>query len=58
MIQKGKFYVAPCGVIHSVFFISATSKASIYGVFDLSIFITASLRLIVWIIRSTLPMAL
>ena len=39
--------MTPCGVILSVFFISATSEANLYGVFDWSIFITANLRLIV-----------
>ena len=38
--------MTPCGVIFSVF-ISATSEANLYGVFDWSIFITANLRLIV-----------
>ena len=52
--QKG----APCGVILSVFIISATSEASLYGVFDWSIFITANLRLVVRIILSTTHMAL
>ena len=45
--QKGESFVTPCGVILSVFVISATSKAGLYGVFDWSIFITANLRLIV-----------
>ena len=44
---KVENFVTPCGVILSVFIISATSEASLYGVFDWSIFITASLRLIV-----------
>ena len=45
--SKGEIFVTPCGVILSVFFISATSEASSYGVFDWSILITANLRLIV-----------
>ena len=46
--SKGETFVTTCGVIRSVFFfISTTSEASLYGVFDRSIFITANLRLIV-----------
>ena len=50
--SKGENFVTPCVVILSVLFlrlfnISATSEASLYGVFDWSIFITANLRLIV-----------
>ena len=39
--------MTPCGVILSVFIVTATSEANLYGVFDWSIFITAILRLIV-----------
>ena len=45
--SNGEIFVTPCCVILSVFIISATSEASLYGVFDWSIFITANLRLIV-----------
>ena len=57
-VSKGEIFVTPCGVILNTFIISATSEANLYGVFDWSILITASLRLIVWIIRSTTPIAL
>ena len=56
--SKGEIFVTPCDVIRKVFIISATSEASRYGVFVLSILITASLRLNVCIIRSTTPIAL
>ena len=54
--SKGEIFVTPCGVILSVFIISATlsvfiisatSEANLYGVIDWSIFIAANLRLIV-----------
>ena len=56
--SKGEIFVTPCGVIRKIFIISATSKASRYGVFVLSILIIASLRLNDCIIRSTTPIAL
>ena len=45
--SKGETFMTLCGVILCVFIISATSEANLYDVFDLSIFITANLRLIV-----------
>ena len=33
-VSKGEIFVTPCGVFLSVFFISATSEANLYGVFD------------------------
>ena len=44
---KNEVFVTPCGVILCVFVICATSEASLYGVFDWSVFINANLRLIV-----------
>ena len=54
---KGEIFVTPCGVIRKVHIISATSEARRYGVFVLSILITASLRLSVCIFRSAIPIA-
>ena len=45
--SKAEIFVPPFGVILSVFIISATFEANLYGVFDWSIFITANLRLFV-----------
>ena len=33
-VSKGEIFVTPCGVFLSVFIISATSEANLYGVFD------------------------
>ena len=56
--SKGDVFLTPCGVTLNVYIISATSEANLYAVFDGSILMTANLRLIVWIIRSTTPIAL
>ena len=56
--SNGEIFVKPCGVILNIFLISATSEASRYSVFVLSILITASLRFSVCIILSTTPIAL
>ena len=56
--SNGENFVTPCGVILNVFIFSATSEARRYGVFVLSILIIASLRLSVFIILSTTPIAL
>ena len=56
--SNGETLVTPCGVILNDLIILATSEASLYGVFVLSIFITASLRFNVCIILSTNPIAL
>ena len=42
--SNGEIFVTPCGVILSNFIIFATSQASLYGVFVLSIFNTYNLR--------------
>ena len=45
--SKCEFFLTPCGVILSVFNISAKSEANICGVIDWSVLITAKLSLIV-----------
>ena len=55
---KGEIFVTPCGVMRKGFIISATSKASLYGVFAGSILINPNQRFNVCIILSTAPMAL
>ena len=55
--SNGEISVTLCGVIINVLIISATADASWYGVFVLSIFMTASLRFIVCIILFTTPIA-
>ena len=57
-VSNGEIYVTLCGEILSVSIISATSEASLYGVFVLSILMTANLRFKVCIILSTTPTAL
>ena len=54
----GEIFVTLCGVILNVLIILATSDASLYGVFVLLIFMTASLHFKVCIILSTTPNAL
>ena len=56
--SNGEIFVTPCGVILSVLIISATSESSFYGVFVLSILMTANLRFKVCIIFPTTPIAL
>ena len=56
--SNGEVFVTPWGVIRNVFISSATSVASLFGVFVLSILITPCLRFTVWINASTTPIAL
>ena len=56
--SNGEIFVTPCGVFRKVFFILATSDASLYGVLDSFILIIPSLRFNVCIILTTTPMAL
>ena len=56
--SNGEILVTPCGVILNDWILSATSEASLYGVFVSSTFITASQRFNVCIILSTNPIAL
>ena len=56
--SNGVIFVAAVGVMQSVLISSATSDASFYGVFFLSIFIIANLDFRVLISRSTIPIAL
>ena len=51
--SKAEVFVTLCGVILSVLIVSATSDASLYGVFVLSILMTANLRFKMCIILST-----
>ena len=54
--SNGVISVVAFGVILRVLISSATSDASLYGVFQLWIFITESLGFSVLISRSTIPM--
>ena len=56
--SNGEIFVTLCGVILSVLIISATSEASFYGVFVLSVLMTANLRFKVCIILPTTTIAL
>ena len=57
-VRSREIFVELCGVILSVLIILATSDASLYAVFVLSILMTANLRFKVCIILSTTPIAL